>query len=136
MDNLMKYSIFEQQISFRKDGELTFFTKRKDIKIDIELPESNAKGLMFRKNLPNNAGMLFEFEGEEILSFWMKNTYIPLDIIYVDARHQIVDIKHAKPLSTKSLPSKKPAKYVVEVNAGFCDENNIGEGDFMDYSII
>jgi len=135
MDNLIKYAIFEQESKFRKDGELTFFKRDGDIKIDIELPETTQKGLMFRKNLPINAGMFFQFEKEDYLSFWMKNTYIPLDIIYVNGRYQIVDIKSAKPMNTKSMISKKLAKFVVEVNAGFCDQNNIKEGNFIDYVI-
>jgi len=131
----MKYAVFEQKTIFKKDGELTFFTKRNNIKINIELAETNAKGLMFRKDLPDDAGMFFEFDSDQILSFWMKNTYIPLDIIYVNSKYQIVDIREAKPMNIKSIISKKPAKYVVEVNAGFCDVNNIKEGDFIDYDL-
>ncbi len=79
-------------------------------------------------------GMLFVFEDATPRSFWMKNTYISLDIIYVDADKKIVSIqKSAVPLSEESLPSYKDAMYVVEVNAGFTDKYNIKEGDQISF---
>lgn len=132
----MRYAVFEQESKFRKDGELEFFYKNGYSKINIELPETTQKGLMFRKSLPPNGGMFFEFEKEDYLSFWMKNTYIPLDIIYVNKNYQIVDIhENTTPMSKRGVVSKKPAKYVIEVNAGFCERYNIKEGGFIDYVI-
>jgi YVTN family beta-propeller protein len=94
-------------------------------------------GLMFRKSLEWNNGMLFVFEDESNLSFWMKNTYIPLDMIFVDKDFRIVDInQNAQPcIEEKHCPSyssKQPAKYVLEVNAGFVKQNKIKIGDTVD----
>ncbi|MGI9010834.1 MAG: DUF192 domain-containing protein [Nitrososphaeraceae archaeon] len=96
-------------------------------------PYEIQKGLMFRKSLEWNNGMLFVYGDERYRSFWMKNTNIPLDIIFVDKNFKIVDIKkNAKPcLSYKcpSYPSKAPANYVLEVNGDFVNKNKIQIGD-------
>ncbi len=89
---------------------------------------------MYRTILPDTAGMLFIFENSELRSFWMKNTYIPLDIIYVNENKQIVTIhRHTKPHTEDSVLSYKNAMYVVEVNAGFCDKYNIEENDLISF---
>jgi len=124
------------QIPFTKHGEL-FFVKasHKDTiqQIDIEIADNDhtrSQGLMYRASLPNNAGMLFIFENEQKQSFWMKNTYIPLDIIFVNSTMEIVSIsENCQPFAEWSIASEKPALYVVEVNAGFCYKNGIGVGD-------
>lgn len=123
-----------------KDGELVFISKSdlKTIKtIDIEIVDNDwerTQGLMYRTILPDTAGMLFIFEISEQRSFWMKNTYIPLDIIYVDENKQIVTIqRHTKPLSEDSILSYKSAMYVVEVNAGFCDKYDVEENDLISF---
>ena len=126
---------------FVKHGELEFFKKRGKtplVKIDIEVADNNearAKGMMYRKSNDENNGMLFIFPVEEEQSFWMQNTYISLDIIFVNAQKEIVKIhKKATPRSTASLLSEKKAIYVVEVNAGFTDEFDIKEGDRIDFN--
>ena len=125
---------------FKKEGELTFFKGKlnEEIKtIDIEIAEDNyerALGLMYRVNMGENVGMLFIMEQEKPQSFWMRNTYISLDIIYVDKELNIVKIqKYTEPLSEESVPSVKKAKFVVEVIAGFCDKYMIEEGDYIVY---
>ena len=100
-------------------------------------PEEQSRGLMFRKSMEWNNGMLFVFEDVKYLSFWMKNTYIPLDMIFVDKDLRIVDIKEdVQPCPLQedicpSYPSKQPAKYVLEVNAGFIQQNGIRVGDIL-----
>ena len=100
-------------------------------------PEEQSRGLMFRKSMEWNNGMLFVFEDVKYLSFWMKNTYIPLDMIFVDKDLRIVDIKEdVQPCPLQedicpSYPSKQPAKYVLEVNAGFVQQNGIRVGDIL-----
>jgi uncharacterized protein len=123
---------------FIKEGELSFLEKKgkkRITKIDIEIADNDyerTRGLMYRHSLPDNAGMLFIFENSGPLSFWMRNTYIPLDIIFVDEKKQIITIyKKTDPLSYNNIPSKKNAKYVVEVNAGFCDKYGISVGDYL-----
>jgi uncharacterized membrane protein (UPF0127 family) len=80
--------------------------------------------------MSDEQGMLFIFSEAAEQSFWMKDTYISLDIIYVDDKKEIVSIqKYTTPQSEESLPSYKKAQYVVEVNAGFCDKYHIAFGD-------
>ncbi len=124
-----------EQIAFRKDGTLTFI--RADgtpiVTIDIEIAETDSarqRGLMQRTSMPPRSGMLFLFDREEPQSFWMANTPLSLDIIFVNADSQIVDIhRYAKPFSTEPITSAAPAKFVVEVPAGFVDQYGILEGD-------
>lgn len=126
--------------AFKKEGQLFFIGKAKNDtirKIDIELAttdEERANGLMNRKSMSDEQGMLFVFPAAEEQSFWMKNTYISLDIIYVNEQLEIVSVqKYATPLSEESLPSFKKAMYVVEVNAGFCDKYHIAYGDRISF---
>ncbi|MBK8552795.1 MAG: DUF192 domain-containing protein [Ignavibacteria bacterium] len=90
--------------------------------------------MMYRRSMDDNKGMLFIFETEEPQSFWMKNTVIPLDIMFVNSKKEIIKIhKNTIPFSEKSLPSEKPATYVVEVRGGFADEYGIKEGDGINF---
>jgi uncharacterized membrane protein (UPF0127 family) len=122
-----------------KQGEVTFLSNDKGIitTILVEIAEdeySRAHGLMFRENMPENQGMLFIFEKESRQYFWMKNTPLSLDMIYVNDNNEIVNIhKYTKPYSTQTYPSVKPAKYVVEVAAGFTDQHKISIGDIISW---
>jgi len=88
-----------------------------------------SKGLMFRKLLPQNQCMVFFFQETRFRKFWMKNTYLPLDIIFVDEKRTVINIEHGSPLEESSFPqSEKPAKYVVETNAGVCQQYGITTG--------
>jgi YVTN family beta-propeller protein len=105
-------------------------------RVFVEVPDDReefARGLMFRKHLPWNAGMLFAYSDEETRSFWMKNTLIPLDMMFVDSSSRIVDIKENVPPCEQdecpSYPSKEPAQYVLEVNAGFVQDKGVKIGD-------
>ena len=121
--------------SFVKEGDLSFTNLNGDsiAQIEIEIADDIQRretGLMFRDKMGENQGMLFIFDKEEPQAFWMHNTILPLDIIYVNSKMEIVSIsKNAKPYDDKSLPSVKPAQYVVEVNAGYCDKIGIKDGD-------
>lgn len=130
-------------IPFSKQGTLIFTSQQSGDSlalIDIELADNDqlrARGLMYRSALPENAGMLFIQQTEEMQSFWMKNTYIPLDILFVNSNREIVTI-HANttPLKEWSYASTQPALYVVEVNAGFCGRHGIRTGDKIAYIIL
>ncbi|MBN1915517.1 DUF192 domain-containing protein [Candidatus Dojkabacteria bacterium] len=103
------------------------------ITIKVEIADSSKEwtnGLMNRNYLPSDHGMLFVFPDENIRSFWMKDTYIPLDIIYINSEKEIIDIyESVEPLNEeKSYTSKSGAKYVLEVNGGFVKKNDIREG--------
>lgn len=127
------------KLPFKKQGEVYFQDKNKNLiqKIDAEIAETDEKrhlGLMFREKMEENQGMLFIFEEQEEQGFYMRNTIIPLDIIFVNSKKQIVKIhKNTTPFSEKTLPSVKPAKYVVEVIAGYTDKYKIKEGDYVDW---
>lgn len=87
---------------------------------------------MYRTSMNKQHGMLFVFPKPSYLSMWMQNTYIPLDIIYLDENYKIVQIfKYAVPLDTTLMPSKYETKYVIELNAGECDLYKINEGDVL-----
>lgn len=95
-------------------------------------PAEQRRGLMYRQSLPEDAGMLFLYEEAEILSYYMRNTYIPLDIIYIDTEGRIVSIaRETEPLSERSLFSAAPAIAVLEVNGGLSDQLGFGEGDLV-----
>ena len=107
----------------------------KVISIDIaKTPEQHQHGLMFRTSLPENEGMLFVFDEEQVLSFWMKNTYIDLAIAYFDKNKNIVDIQEMKATNQMmvgeipSYPSAKPAQYALEMNKGWFKKNKIKVG--------
>lgn len=128
---------------FKKEGELFFISKEHEhtIKqIDIEVASNDferSMGLMYRRSMGDSLGMLFIFDKEEPQSFWMHNTYISLDIIYVNRQFEIVTIyKYTQPLTDRVYPSHKPAMYVVETRAGFCDEYEINEGDRIKYQLV
>lgn len=123
-----------------KEGELEFLKKDGKtpiVKIDVEMAEDDrerAQGLMYRKSMDEKRGMLFTFTMETEQEFWMKNTIMSLDIIYVNHNMEIVKIyKHTTPFSESPLPSGKPAFYVVEVISGFTDKYGIKEGDMISY---
>ena len=105
------------------------------IMINAEIADDSDErknGLMFREKLEENSGMLFIFENEESQTFWMKNTLISLDIIFIGSDLEIVDIKNAEPCRKdpcKLYASPGPAKYVLEVNAGFAARNKLKVGD-------
>lgn len=129
----------EEPVSyFVKEGELTFIkSDSSTLKINIEVAESEdeqVKGLMYRNTMKDTEGMLFVYFDEAPRSFWMKNTYISLDIIFTDANGKIISIaKNVEPLSKKSIKSEGNAQYVLEVNAGFCIKNNIKTGDKIEF---
>lgn len=97
--------------------------------IKADDPSERNQGLMDVNTMPVNSGMVFYFDTEEPQSFWMMNTPLPLDIMYVNADSVIVSIyKSTTPFSDKSLPSGAPAKFAIETNAGYSISNDIKEG--------
>ena len=93
-------------------------------------PEARQLGLMFRKELPQNQGMLFVFEEPQVLDFWMKNTYLPLDVAFISNDGTILNIESMKPLDEKPrYRSCGPARYALEVNQGWFAKRGIKPGD-------
>ncbi len=99
----------------------------------VEIAETEAereKGLMFRKDLPEGRGMLFDFHREQDVGFWMKNTYIPLDMIFIRGDGRILRIaENTQPLSTRIIPSNGPVRWVLEVIGGTARKLGIAAGD-------
>jgi hypothetical protein len=92
-------------------------------------PESWRTGLMFRKSLAEGRGMLFKFNEPQELKFWGLNTYIPLDIAFVDSDSKIVKIGKIKEMSMHSISSEKECVMAIEANAGFFSRNNVEVGN-------
>lgn len=86
-------------------------------------------GLMDRPSLPADGGMVFVFRDERPLEFWMKNTLIPLDLIYVDAGGRVVSVKQGKPLDETNIPSDGPARFTIELNVGAAAAAGVKAGD-------
>ena len=99
----------------------------------VEIANNDAereKGLMFRKELPEGRGMLFDFHRDQEVSFWMQNTYIPLDMIFIRGDGRILRIaENTEPLSTRLIPSGGPVRAVLEVIAGTARKLGIAPGD-------
>ncbi len=90
--------------------------------------DERAKGLMYREEVPDGTGMLFVFQDNQPRSFWMANTYIALDIAYMNPSYRVVDIIAMEPLITDSYPSDAPAMFGLEVRQGWFEENGIAVG--------
>lgn len=124
----------ESAMAFRNDARLTFSdeTGTALVSVEVEIAESEqarTQGLMGRDRMREDQGMLFIFPAQEYRSFWMANTPISLDIIFVNTDLEIVTIqRNTVPYSEESIPSTAPAMYVIEVNGGYCDRHGIREG--------
>jgi uncharacterized membrane protein (UPF0127 family) len=127
------------EIKFTKEGQLTLSKPSGEdvITLDVEFAETNYEretGLMYRTSMKDNQAMLFIFSAEFPRNFYMKNTYIPLDIIYLDANRKIVSFQeNAKPMDETRLPSEIPAMYVLEVNAGLAEKWLLEIGDMITF---
>ena len=112
---------------------LSIVTDTGEHRFQVEIaddPRERAVGLMFRRAMSADAGMLFDFMEEQPASFWMRNTYIPLDMIFIKADGTIDSIgERTTPLSEKSVPSKGPVRFVLEINGGLSDRLGIEPGD-------
>lgn len=121
---------------FRIDGTLWLLNAAESDtlqQLEIEIADDEFEiqtGLMYRPAMQENRGMLFVFKRPEPHAFYMKNTLIPLDIIFIDSNKQIVNIhKNAHPLDESSLPSEGPVQYVLEINGGLSERWGLKKGD-------
>lgn len=133
-----KKIIKQTEVKFKKEGELTIFkSDSTQVVIDIEIADTDfdiQTGLMYRNTMKKNQGMLFIFDDEQPRSFYMKNTKIPLDLIFISTNKKIVSFqKNARPFDESSLPSNAPAKYVLEINAGLVDDWKVNVGDSIQF---
>jgi uncharacterized membrane protein (UPF0127 family) len=103
----------------------------------VDTPESRAQGLMFVTELADDAGMLFDFKEERPVSFWMMNTFIPLDMIFIGADGVIKTIHvNARPHDTTSIPSGAPVQFVLEIPGGVSAKLGIKSGDTMEHERV
>lgn len=127
--------------SFSKEGDLTISKTTSDatsIPLAIEIAETEYEtqtGLMHRSSMQDNQGMLFLFPKTQVRSFYMKNTQLALDIIFIDENWKIASFQeNAKPFDESSLSSQVPIRYVLEVNAGLANTWNLQIGDSISYT--
>ncbi len=100
------------------------------VRVEIaSTPAQRDEGLKYRGEVPDGTGMLFVYHAESIQSFWMVDTYVALDIAYIDAKFTIVDIQQMEPLTTVSHISARPAMFVLEVRKGWFEERGVRVGD-------
>ncbi|MBN9490167.1 MAG: DUF192 domain-containing protein [Alphaproteobacteria bacterium] len=121
-------------------SSLVIVTAAREIKFDIEMALTEPQrehGLMFRKSLGPYEGMLFDFYREQPVSFWMKNTLIPLDMVFIAGDGTIRHVHaNAKPLSTDTIPSEYPVRAVLEINGGTAGLLGIKPGDKVKHQIF
>ena len=130
-EKLKDYDVVPLVITKAGGGQVT---------LNIEMAisdEAEEKGLMFRTALPKDSGMLFTFEHEDIRAFWMKNTLIPLDMIFINKDGKIVNIhERAIPKDLTTIRSNGPANAVLEINGGRASELGLKAGDIIHHSFF
>ena len=113
-------------------GTVILQAQGRTIRVDAEVvrsEEDRARGLMYRKSLADRKGMLFIFPTQEIQTFWMKNTYIPLDMVFIDEAMKVAGVVHnAEPMTETRRAVDAPSRYVLELKGGFCKREGIGQG--------
>jgi len=123
--------------AFEKDVLIIHASKHACYRLDIYLAMNDpqrARGLMHVRNLPQTTGMLFVYESDSYISIWMKNTYIPLDIVFARADGSVSSIEYsAEPLSLRSMVAIEPVRYVLELNAGVAKALSIDQNSRLEW---
>ena len=113
-------------------GTVVLESGGRTVRVAVEVarePEQRARGLMYRRELAPRHGMLFIFDEEQVQSFWMQNTYIPLDMIFINRKMEVVGIvENAEPMTTTSRRVDRVSIYVLEVKGGFCRAQGVTVG--------
>jgi hypothetical protein len=119
---------------------LTIVTASGPHKFSVEVmrtDEERARGLMFRRFMPQDRGMLFDFKRTEPVAMWMKNTYLPLDMVFIDKSGRVVNVaQNAEPLSERIIPSGAPVYSVLELNAGVARALGLKSGDRVEHALF
>ncbi|HHY48946.1 MAG TPA: DUF192 domain-containing protein [Alphaproteobacteria bacterium] len=122
------------------DTSLTVHTAKGNFTFEVEVadtPETRAQGLMFRRQLARDAGMLFDFKESRPVSFWMMNTFIPLDMVFIRADGTVVNVHvNARPQDPTGIPSDGPVMFVLEIAGGRSVEIGLAPGDTVDHPRI
>lgn len=118
---------------------LNIATKTGQLQLHVEVADTDKlreKGLMFRNDLPDNGGMLFVYDDPQPAAMWMKNTRIPLDILFIDEEKRIINIhEEAIPYSEVPLFSRRSARYALELKGGAVQKNGIKAGDKVQFEL-
>ena len=115
------------ELTIERDGQIISTVKAELARTD----EERSQGLMFRKKLPDGEGMLFIYERDQIMSFWMKNTFIPLSIAFIASDGRIIDIKDMFPHDESSVLSSRSVRYALEVPQGWFSRAGVRTGDII-----
>ncbi len=119
---------------------LTFKTASGPVAFNVEVMRTDAereRGLMFRRFLPADRGMLFDFKAEQSVMMWMKNTYIPLDMVFMSRTGSVVSIaENTEPLSERIIPSGAPTYAVLEINGGAARKAGLKVGDQAEHAMF
>jgi uncharacterized membrane protein (UPF0127 family) len=122
------------------DNRVVMHTAKGDFAFTVEIADTEAqraKGLMFRTALAPDAGMLFDYHREQEAAFWMQNTLIPLDMVFISADGIVRTIHvNARPMDTTSIPSEAPVRFVLEIPGGRSVEIGLKVGDRLEYSRV
>ena len=115
--------------------KIPVYLKNREVWVEVpKTPQERAQGLMGRRHLGENEGMLFIFETEDYHSFWMKNTLIPLSIAFLDREGKILKIADMEPLTLESHPPPRPILYALEMKKGWFSANGVQVGDMLKFS--
>ena len=119
----------------RSEERLTLLIGDARLSVEVvDTPEERSRGLMYRNHLDWDSGMLFVYPGPRQMRFWMKNTYIPLSVAFIDEDKKIIAIYDMEPLRYDIVYSPpSPAKYAIEVNQGWFEENGVVVGDVVEF---
>mmetsp|Transcript_105257 Transcript_105257/g.339527 ORF Transcript_105257/g.339527 Transcript_105257/m.339527 type:complete len:175 (+) Transcript_105257:118-642(+) len=126
------------EVPFRRDGQLQIFASggQQVVTVDLEVPDSYnnfMQGLMYRSSMCDTCSMLFAWDRDGSRPFWMKDTWIPLDLVWVNHEHVIVDIKQAQANDETSVANSQPAQYVFEFSEHWCDRHGVKVGDKVEW---
>lgn len=112
-------------------------TEKKSFKVEIADDETErSRGLMFRENMAPDHGMLFVYSEQQQVAFWMKNTILPLDLVFIDASGKVVGVKQGTPYSEAPISPGVPARFVLELNAGTAARIGLDDGDTVHHPAI
>ncbi|XHM74962.1 DUF192 domain-containing protein [Mesorhizobium sp. ANAO-SY3R2] len=133
-------SFAQEAMALPADPEpLVATTSKGDVPFRIEIsdePGERAMGLMFRKDLADDLGMLFVFEQTQPVGFWMKNTPLPLDLLFIGADGVVRDIQQGVPFSEAVIAAEEPVRFVLELKAGTAAKTGVNVGDKLRHRVI
>lgn len=127
-------------ILFNKNKNQDFFENNSGVIFNLKLADTKEKqknGLMYVKNMPENAGMLFKYNDIRNHSMWMKNTFIPLDILFLDKNYKLIDyVENTVPFSLEKISINKPSQNIIELNGGSVKKFNLKKNQIINFNLV